>query len=241
MNTSYFEEYTKDCQKISRVFNCLPDFNMSGVFAAWELGGLFGFDEKRGEFWLNVAAHMSVAALLGGVIAEAASAELKKEGLSPRDITETLLVHDWSKRLETSVRKEGVESVARFEKEHKDTLLKWFMEKVVSLTFATGDRAVKIADTRRLSLGERIVFYSDYCASRSRIVSFRQRLLDLLPHFARGGRYQKTDTYYKKRYGVGHHEKLTELLSPIEQEFKKYTGRAEENFPTSLVPAEFCV
>ena len=119
--------------------------------------------------------------------------------------------------------------------------MKWFSAKVVALTFATGDRGVKVTETRPFSLGERIIFYSDYCASGSRIVSFRQRLIDLLPHFAADGRYAKVGGYYKERYGMSYDEKLTELLLPIEQEFKRLTGHAEENFPVGLIPAEFCV
>lgn len=241
MNTEHFNEYIGHCQKIERALSYLPNnINLNAVLAAWSAGGLFGFQNEPPRLWLNVAAHMSVSAVLGYKLALFMEDDLGKEGLTPRDIVEALLVHDWAKRLEADVRTNGIEIVIRAVEKHQQMLLQQCPKIVVALAVATGDNGVRITEARLLTLGEKIIFYSDYCTSESCIVTFQKRLEDLLPQFAKGGRYAQTNDYYQKRYGMSHHKKLTQLLSPIQEEFVARTGRTAEDFPKNLIPVEFC-
>ncbi|TSC84136.1 MAG: hypothetical protein G01um101417_292 [Parcubacteria group bacterium Gr01-1014_17] len=243
MNIPHFKQYANDLQVIEKAFGHLPDFDVNAVFATWEAGNLFLPEWKNSKlfgWWMNVAAHMSVAAVLGYKLSLFMKDSLAKEGFTPKDIIEALLVHDWAKRLESDVLADGAEMVMRESEMHHKTLLQWFPEKVTELTAATGDNGVQITDTRQFTSGEKIIFYSDYCTSSCRIVPFVKRLEELLPHFARGGRYEKADAYYKKHYRMSHNEKITQLLAPIEAEFIALTGGAKKNFPACLIPDEFC-
>ncbi|TSC69453.1 MAG: hypothetical protein G01um101470_1048 [Parcubacteria group bacterium Gr01-1014_70] len=243
MNIPHFAKYTKDFQTIKKAFGHLPNFDVDAVFSAWEAGNLFLPEWKSGKlfgWWMNVAAHMSVSAVLGYQLSLCMKDMLETEDITPEDIVEALLVHDWAKRLEADVRADGTESVMRDAEKHRQTLLQWFPKRIATLTTATGDSCVQIAEARALTLGEKIIFYSDYCTSGSHIVPFVRRLEEFLPHFAPGGRYEKAQAYFKERYGMSHNEKITQLLAPIEAEFIVLTGGAKKDFPVGLVPTQFC-
>lgn len=242
MTVTHFEQYAKDCQRIKHAISYLPECDTDAVFAAWDAGKLFLPAWKEGallDWWVNVAAHMSVAAVLGYKLALFVEDDLEKEALTSRDVVEALLIHDWAKRLEVDMRTDDPESVKRTLEKHKGMLLQRFSKRIVALAVATGDNGVHITETRLMTLGEKIVFYSDYCTSGSRIVTFQKRLEDWLPQFADGGRYAQTNDYYQKQYGMSHHEKITKLLSPIQVEFIACTSRAAKDFPKNLVPPEF--
>lgn len=243
MNIPHFKQCAKDFHTIERAFCHLSDFDSDAVFATWEAGKLFlpaWKDSELCDWWVNVAAHMSVAAVLGYKLALCMEDDLEKEGLMPRDIAEALLVHDWAKRLEADVRADGAESVIHTVEKHKQILLQRFPKRIVALAVATGDNGVQITKARLMILGEKIIFYSDYCTSGSHIVTFQKRLEDWLPQFAEGGRYAQTNDYYQKHYGMSHHEKITQLLLPIQAEFIRRARCAKADFPKNLVPTEFC-
>lgn len=239
-----FDSYLEACKKIKTAFGYLSDFNTNAVFAAWECGGLFGFDEK-GQFWINVAAHMSVAAVLGFKLARRFSSELAAENLTPRDITEALLIHDWNKRWENEYkaahRRGTVEAIYNnrriflSRKNHK--LKSLFPEKILRIIVATGDEGIRITEKRPLTLGEEIIFYADCCTSGSVIVRWADRFDALAPEFKPGGRYERANEYYRKRYGVSHRKKHNNLLLPIEVRFARRLGiKPQNNLPLSISP-----
>lgn len=250
MNIPHFTDYAKHCEKINIAFRYLPDFNADAVFSAWVEGGLFTSDWKLGgilsRWWINVAAHMSVAAVLGFKIAEVMEAELARENISARDIVEALLIHDWNKHEESRWIEEtrDIDRVHEYHQDAKVRLLQWFSEAVVSLIEATGDSGVRITEKRKLTLAEQIVFYTDCCTSGSTIVTYKERFDRLLTHFCPGGRYAHTDAYYKARYGMSHREKHDQILLPIEENFINRSRKAglrfsRRDFPRNLVPVDF--
>lgn len=256
MHTKYFAEFENECQLIQRVFSHLPECNLEKVVSAWALGGIFLPD--RGAMWdknwkvrnptlrswINVAAHMSVAALLGSKIAERTAGALQEEGISVRDVTEALLVHDWNKRSEIQLlrrAKNVVDVIYRFDMRQNVRLRKWFSKRVLALIAVTGHGGVVTAEMRSLTLGEKIAFYSDLCTSGSTITTYARRIEDLQGRMRAGETYGRTEEYFQKEYEMSYREKHDLLLLPIESElarFCNYDGPQGE-LPLALTPKEF--
>lgn len=256
VNTKYFAEFENECQRIQRAISHLPECDLEKVVSAWALGGIFLPD--RGAMWdknwkvrnptlrswINVAAHMSVAALLGSKIAEHAANALQEEGTSVRDATEALLVHDWNKRSEIKLlrrAKNVVDVIYRFDMRQNIRLRKWFSKRVLALVAVTGHGGVVTAEMRSLTLGEKITFYSDLCTSGSAITTYARRIEDLHGRMRAGETYARTEEYFQRQYGMSYREKHDELLLPIETELARlcsYSGPQSE-LPLILTPKEF--
>ncbi len=249
MNIYYFNEYIAHCQKIELAFSHLHllQVDTEAIFAAWEEGGLFGFSkDERGalQSWLNVVAHMSVSAVLGAEISCRLIKELRNDASSPLYVVHALLVHDWSKRLDSEYRiKSGAdeERVGRFEANNITLLKRSFPDMVVRLAGAAGGSGMHLAETRGFALDEKIVFLCDYCTHESSVVSFERRLKELEPHFKPGGRYAGAEAYYRQRFGVSHNEKLASIFYPMEKEIGcllSWSGTPGE-LALSFAPEEF--
>lgn|GEM_PF-4228795 len=241
-----FCDYARECDRIETALNYLPDFDNTAVFRAWEAGGLFSLDtsSEKPRWWLNVAAHMSVAAVVGFKITERLSAHVEKEGMTVRDIVEALLVHDWSKRLEAeAARMQGCSTVRPFDPDFDRRLKEYFSDtasRVPLLVEAAGGKGMKSACERVFSLGKKIIFISDYATSGGAIVSFQKRAAEFLPHLAAGGRYEGIERYYRQNYGVSHNEKLSSLYLSMEADIGKRIGWSGEpgTLALSLTPSK---
>ncbi len=251
MNIDHFGTFVQECQRIQRAFDFLPDdFCSDGVFAAWEAGGIFcpdwGSLNHEPQFstcnltrwWVNVAAHMSVSAVLGFKLAHASS------GADTRSVIEALLIHDWNKRHEINCLRTGHYDVGKIYNatlKANEELLRWFSDPLVNLASVAGHGGVVVSEKRVLSLEEKIVFYADMCTSGSVTVPYEQRLGELQSRMGQGMPYQNTEKYFQKKYKVSHQQKHSELLGPIEVELAKLAqfDGPQKNLPLHLAPKEF--
>ena len=249
MTVEHFETFVKECQRIRGALDLLPDFCIDGVFAAWEAGGIFSPDwgsqnhdpqftqQHITRWWVNVAAHMSVAAVLGYKIATHTRYQ------RPQDIAEALLIHDWNKRQEVSHIKRGYDcgKIHAGCIRSNEKLLRWFSKQVVTLANAAGHGGIAITESRPLTLGEQVVFYADMCVSGSMVTPYNWRLDELQSRMQPGGIYEDSERYFQRQYKKSYREKHEEALVPIEAAFAKqieFTG-PQENLPLFLAPKEF--
>ena len=232
-------DYIAESQKLRSAFGYLRGFDRRAVGTLWQLGGLLNPE------WINVAEHMSVAAVLGFRIAEDLKRQLVAEKIVPLDVAHALLTHDWAKRKESGLWKSGATAAQMIVESRVNTkeIAELFSEKVAGLSAATGDLGIATAETRPLTLVEKIVFYADCCTAGSTVTTYKERFDTLLPQFSNGGRYEKTDEYFLTTYGMSHRKKYDLIVLPIEAEFLKSSGCAihREDFPLCLVPPVFQV
>lgn len=253
MNIEHFGTFVSECQRIQRAFDFLPDnFYSDGVFAAWEDGGIFcpdwGNINHEPQFstcnltrwWVNVAAHMSVAAVFGFKLAIASD----QTRVDVRSVIEALLIHDWNKHHEITCLRNGGYDVGKIYNatlRANKKLLRWFSGPLVNLAGVAGHGGVVASRTRALSLEEKIVFYADMCTSGSAVVPYERRLDELQSRMRPGMPYQDTEKYFQKKYKMSHWQVHAELLEPIGVEFARIVGfdGPHKDLPLHLAPKEF--
>lgn len=238
MNIQDFATYSHYCHVIHTAFGYLPDVNADAVFTAWERGGIFlpdknveyGIDWQKApaRWWINVGAHMSVVAVLGFKLAEMLTDDLARDEVTPLQVVEALLVHDWNKRAEVNfikTTKGVVEDTYRFALRENNKLLRTlFSEVIVSLAAAAGHGGIHIGEERKLTLGEKIVFYADMCTSGYTVTTYEKRLSLLARKMKPEGIYAGAEKYFQKQYGMSYKKKHQEHLLPIEKEIVQRAG-----------------